>query len=845
MNPTACLRLLCLVALLIPAAARAVLSVSEPGTVFYGQVINRSAGHEQTLTSGTLAWTITDGTTTTALSASIETLGNQSVYRLEIPHSLAVSGLDLANGSVPLGTTAMEYQHVTITVDGAPAVIRSPGRQTFSVEEIQRAATFRLDLEISTPFTDSDGDGMPDWWEDKYGLNKSSNDAALDKDTDGINNLAEYLALTHPGIRNTDPLIFTSEVIAMADSTSALMVRTLDSDTSPAALVYHITSINTAGLSLNKTPLAVGSSFTQAEVNAGRLRFTHPVDGSLDALRLGLSVTDGQASATGDVMIRFYRPTLNGDHAALADQALTGATLPDVAAPDQARVRMYLLARQKGLLAWDFSTQLPHASVSTVFASCIFGGNGADQITGSTGADYLNGGAGNDALTGGLGADHFLITGGNDTLTDFDPAQSDVIELGGLFTGTATDLRSYVKLSYDASGATLGLDLDGIGTSFNDITVRLTGRTAADGDLFTLFHTGRIVAPGKTLPPTVAILATTGSASENGPRSGVITLSRLGPVTDALSVSISIAGSASNGTDYELIESPVVIPANQSTLALQIVPYPDAIAEPTETVQINLQSSPEYIITGSTSAQVSISDLLPEISVEALEPLAVVNPLTPGMILLTRSGPIDRSVLVRLTIAGNATPNTDYVRLPTFVNFSVNQTTALLPVTPTASPVLTNNDETVQVSLKTDTTYRTGESGTATVHIVPLEQTFAEWSAQQQPAMSANSLLGTPSPVIAPPTLFAYAFKNRSYLPQAKLSDSHLTIDFLRDFAASDLIYTVEFSTDLVHWTTGSTCVQDITPATPTDARRCTWQAVRSTAADPKQFLRVRVDQKP
>jgi hypothetical protein len=46
---------------------------------------------------------------------------------------------------------------------------------------------------------DSDGDGMPDWWEKKYGLDpRDPSDAAKDLDKDGYTNLEEYLNGTDP-----------------------------------------------------------------------------------------------------------------------------------------------------------------------------------------------------------------------------------------------------------------------------------------------------------------------------------------------------------------------------------------------------------------------------------------------------------------------------------------------------------------------------------------------------------------------------------------------------------------------------------------------------------------------
>jgi hypothetical protein len=50
-----------------------------------------------------------------------------------------------------------------------------------------------------TPYQDSDGDGMPDDWEKKHGLNpKDPSDAAKDADGDGYTNIEEFLNGTDP-----------------------------------------------------------------------------------------------------------------------------------------------------------------------------------------------------------------------------------------------------------------------------------------------------------------------------------------------------------------------------------------------------------------------------------------------------------------------------------------------------------------------------------------------------------------------------------------------------------------------------------------------------------------------
>ncbi|MGI0486316.1 Calx-beta domain-containing protein [Pantanalinema rosaneae CENA516] len=224
--------------------------------------------------------------------------------------------------------------------------------------------------------------------------------------------------------------------------------------------------------------------------------------------------------------------------------------------------------------------------------------------------------------------------------------------------------------------------------------------------------------------PTVSIAATDPTAAEAGTDPGVYTITRTGDTSQALTVSYTVGGTATNGTDYTAITETVTIPAGQSSVNVIITPIDDLDVEGDETVNLTLTSSASYTLSTATTATVTIADNdvdvppppLPTVSIAATDPTAAEAGTDPGVYTITRTGDTSQALTVSYTVGGTATNGTDYTAITETVTIPAGQSSVNVIITP-IDDLDVEGDETVNLTLTSSASYTLSTATTATVAI--------------------------------------------------------------------------------------------------------------------------------
>ncbi|MGZ5528665.1 MAG: hypothetical protein ACXWJB_08355, partial [Limisphaerales bacterium] len=141
-SPVRCAKYFALLITALFAAVFARADISEPDTMFYGQIVNRTSGQVDLIQQGTLTWTITapDGKQITLQTGVHAYNLGQFCYELQVPNEALTYGLTVSSNAIPLMAQPATCSHLQIAVDGVPARIVAPGTSTFNVAQNVRGS---------------------------------------------------------------------------------------------------------------------------------------------------------------------------------------------------------------------------------------------------------------------------------------------------------------------------------------------------------------------------------------------------------------------------------------------------------------------------------------------------------------------------------------------------------------------------------------------------------------------------------------------------------------------------------------------------------------------------------
>jgi len=144
-------------------------------------------------------------------------------------------------------------------------------------------------------------------------------------------------------------------------------------------------------------------------------------------------------------------------------------------------------------------------------------------------------------------------------------------------------------------------------TNFNagtngKVRIRTTGTTG-----FVIADAVQFV--NTTNQATVSLWATDARPCRFGPHNGSFTVSRAGSTNTALTVYLSIGGTAVNGSDYRLLPAAVVLPAGVASSNIAVVPYTNSQPVGDKTITVSLVSDPAYSLGSLAAATLTLRDV--------------------------------------------------------------------------------------------------------------------------------------------------------------------------------------------------------------------------------------------
>jgi Ca2+-binding RTX toxin-like protein len=341
--------------------------------------------------------------------------------------------------------------------------------------------------------------------------------------------------------------------------------------------------------------------------------------------------------------------------------------------------------------------------------------------------------------------------------------------------GTATSATDYAQTGAGTFTGTTGNIIFGAGSATATLTIDPTSDTLVELEetvALTLTNgTGYVIdTPGAVtgtitnddINVTLALAAT--SVSEDGTPNLTYTFTRTGFLTNALAVSYTIGGTATNGTDYATIPSIINFAAGAATATLTIDPTNETLVEVNETVALTLVANTGYTVGTTTAVTGTIVNDDTLVTLAVTPATVTEDGLANPVYTFTRTGILTNALTVNYGIGGTAIVGEDYVQTGAAsfagnagtVTFAAGVATATVTINPTPD-LKFELAETVDLTLAAGNGYNVG---TATVVQATITDDDFAPKISIADAIIVEGINGAPTQAVVTVTL-----SNTSYQP--------------------------------------------------------------------------------
>ena len=345
-----------------------------------------------------------------------------------------------------------------------------------------------------------------------------------------------------------------------------------------------------------------------------------------------------------------------------------------------------------------------HASVRTTIVDDVGPGAPGGPVTPDDADRVIVALSGPDSVTEGDTATGYTVSLSQPAVTD--------VTVRLVYSGTATEGTDFVKVAtvtIAAGQSSARFDLatldDALAEGTETITVALGqisggGFEEIAGDPARASVTTRLHddsgpgAPGGGTPPdaadTVLVSLSGPGCVVEGETAGGYTVTLSQPAVTDVTIQLTYAGTATDGSDYTAVTE-VVIAAGQSSATFDLRTIDDALAEGTETITVSIGAVSgggfEALVANPVAQSVTtqlVDDVGPGGATPGAEDTCQVSLAGPGSVVegevasgytVTLSQPALTDVVVRLNYAGTATDGSDYARVVS-VTIPAGQSTA-------------------------------------------------------------------------------------------------------------------------------------------------------------------------